>query len=256
MSRPAPHAQPALYDTIGVGYGIVRRPDPRIAAQLHAGLGDASPVLNVGAGTGSYEPTDRRVVAVEPSREMIDQRPAGAAPVARAVAGALPFPDRTFAGALALLTLHHWPDPWAGLAEVRRVTAGPVVAFTFDLAVDHEQWLVRDYAPEPVEPLPPLPTPAEVADALGGGTIEVVPVPADCTDGFCHGWWRRPEAYLDPAVRAGISGLARLPDEVIDPAMARLASDLADGTWRRRNAELLDLDEIDAGYRMVVAPGT
>jgi len=244
-----------VYDTIGVGYAERRRPDPRIEARLRAALGDAATVLNVGAGTGSYEPTDRTVVAVEPSAAMIAQRPASAAPAIRAIAGELPFPDRAFDGALVVLSVHHWPDAAAGLADVRRVTRGPVVVFSFDYAVHAQQWLVTDYLPEMVGLDRDLPTPDAVATALGGGTVDVLPIPHDCTDGFCHAWWRRPAAYLDPGVRAAISGIARLPAPVVDRGVAALRRDLDDGTWHRRHAALLAETEIDGGYRLILAPG-
>lgn len=252
-------AEEPRYETIGVGYARRRRPDPRVAAQIHGHLGSPAErrhVLNVGAGAGSYEPEDRRVTAVEPSPRMIAQRPPTVTrEVVRAVGGALPFPDGTFDAATALLTVHHWPDPFAGLAEVRRVTTGPVVVFTFDYAVHAEQWLVADYFPEMLAFDTDLPTPAALAEALGGGTVEVVPIPVDCLDGFMHAWWRRPEAYLEPDVRAAISGLARLPDTVILPAVERLRADLASGAWAERHADLLDRTELDGGYRLVVSPG-
>ena len=244
----------AIYDRIGVGYTRVRRPDPRIAALVHAALGDHAPVVDVGGGAGSYEPGDRLVVAAEPSQAMVDQRGPGAGPAARAVAERLPFPDGAFAAAMVILSLHHWPDPAAGLAEVRRVSAGPVVAFTFDPAVHDSQWLVTEYLPEMAALHRPVPSPGDVAALLGGATVTTVPVAHDCVDGFCHAWWRRPHAYLDPAVRAGISGIARLPDAVVAPAIARLARDLEDGTWASRHHDLLTRDTIDAGYRLVVAP--
>lgn len=246
---------PPLYDAIGVGYADRRRPDHRIAQQLLAALDDAETVLNVGAGAGSYEPADRTVVAIEPSPAMIRQRPAHAPPVARAVAGALPFADGTFDGALALLTVHHWPEPATGLAEMRRVTTGPVVVFTFDHAVHAQQWLVTDYFPSMAALDTGVPSPARIAEALGGGTVEVLPVPHDCSDGFCHAWWRRPAAYLQPGVRAAISGLARLAPADLDAGVARLRGDLDAGTWHTRHAELVDRDEIDAGYRVVISPG-
>lgn len=241
------------YDVIGTGYARTRRADPRIAARIDHHLGAAARVVNVGAGAGSYEPTDRRVVAVEPSSAMIRQRPATAAPVVQGTGEALPFPDAAFEAGMALLTVHHWPDPLAGLAELRRVTSGPIVAFTFDHEVHATQWLVTDYLPSMIELDTTLPAPAEIAEALGGGVVDVLPIPHDCTDGFCHAWWRRPDAYLDPAVRAGISGIARLPAAVVDDAMARLADDLATGRWHAAHADLAGLDEIDAGYRLVVA---
>ena len=115
-------SQGTLYNRIGDRYALRRQPDPRIAARILEGLGAATSVVNVSAGTGSYEPTDRRVVAVEPSEVMIRQRPAHAAPVVRAVAEALPFRDDEFDAALAVLTIHHWTDLARGLAELRRVT--------------------------------------------------------------------------------------------------------------------------------------
>jgi SAM-dependent methyltransferase len=247
----------ATYDSIGVGYAQVRRPDPRIAQQIAASLGNARRVLNVGAGAGSYEPEDRVVVALEPSQRMIEQRrPSARSLVVRGMAGELPFPDRSFDAAMALLTLHHWPDPAAGLREMRRVTTGPVVVFTFDYAVHSAQWLVTDYLPSMLELDTEVPSPSAIADALGGGEVVTLPIPHDCIDGFCHAWWRRPDAYLDPSVRAGISGIARLPAADVERGMARLADDLSSGAWRAAHADLLDCTEIDAGYRLVVAnPG-
>jgi SAM-dependent methyltransferase len=250
-------ARHPIYDSIGVGYARVRQPDPRIAAQIHAGLGSAERVLNVGAGAGSYEPVDRYVVAVEPSQRMIEQRPPEASRiVVRAFAGELPFDDGAFDAAMALLTVHHWPDAAAGLKEVRRVTSGPVVVFTFDYGVHSDQWLVTEYLPGMLEFDRDVPSPVEIANALGGGDVSVVPVPADCVDGFCHAWWRRPEAYLDAGVRAGISGIARLPAAVVDEGMARLAADLESGRWQSAHADLLTASQIDAGYRLVVSGGS
>ena len=243
----------SAYDVIGTGYTRVRRPDPRIGSLIHGRLGDARSVVNVGAGAGSYEPVDRLVVAVEPSAEMIRQRPAAAASAVRATAEALPFADATFEAGMALLTVHHWSDAGAGLAELRRIARGPLVVFTFDHEVHASQWLVSEYLPSMADLDTDVPSPATIADALGGGTVEVLPVPHDCADGFCHAWWRRPEAYLDPAVRAGISGIARLPTDVVEEAMARLADDIATGRWHHAHRDLLDIEEIDAGYRLVVS---
>jgi SAM-dependent methyltransferase len=242
-----------VYDRIGRGYERWRRPDPRIERRLHHELGAATRVLNVGAGAGSYEPQDRAVVAVEPSMTMIRQRQSGAGVAVRAWADALPFPDATFDAAIAVLTVHHWDDPLLGLAEMRRVTRGPCVVLTFDHEVHGRQWLVADYLPSMAALDRGLPSPPAIAGALGGGTVDVVPVPHDCVDGFCHAWWRRPHAYLDPAVRASISGIARLPRADVDRAMARLGDDLSSGRWHATHAALLDLHEIDAGYRLVVS---
>jgi SAM-dependent methyltransferase len=241
-----------VYDRIGVGYAAVRRPDPRIEARIWSALGGASSILNVGAGSGSYEPPGRVRVAVEPSVQMLDQRPSDSAPAVRALAEHLPFDDGVFDAALAVLTVHHWSDPSAGLAEVRRVTDGPVVVFTFDKPVHDHVWLT-DYLPAARDLDPDHPDSAAIADALGGGRVETVPIPHDCIDGFAHAYWRRPDAYLEPAVRAGISSFARLPDEIVVPAMDRLREDVESGRWAEQHADLLDIEEFDAGFRLVIA---
>lgn len=244
--------QRAGYDEIGSVYRRHRRADPRVAAQIGRALGPGGPVLNIGAGTGSYEPADRPVVALEPSAVMIGQRPPGSAPVVRGFAEELPFPDGTFETALTILSIHHWSDVAAGLAEMRRV-ARRLVVFTFDPVVHRRFWLLEDYIPEAAAPASTQSIePEAVAEMIGAERIEVVPVPADCRDGFNWAYWRRPEAYLDPEVRACISGLALLDGDLVERRMARLAADLEDGTWLARHAELLQRDSIDGGFRLVV----
>jgi SAM-dependent methyltransferase len=246
---------PARYDRIGAVYARHRRPDPRVAGQIAAALADAETVVNVGAGTGSYEPAGRQVVAVEPSAVMIAQRPRPSAPVVQARAERLPFDDGRFDAAMALLTVHHWADPAAGLAEMGRV-ARRVVVFTFDPEVHGSLWLFEDYVPEAVAPPSTVSMPPEeVAAILGAERIEPVPVPADCRDGFNWAYWRRPWAYLDPEVRACISGLALLDHDLVAERMERLGRDLADGTWRRRHGHLLDRETVDGGLRLVVRDG-
>ena len=242
-----------VYDTIGRSYGSVRRADPRIAARIWAALGTARTLLNVGAGTGSYEPPDLEVTAVEPSAVMRAQRPAGVAPALDARAEALPFADGSFDAAMAVLSDHHWDDHDRGLDELRRVTKGPVVLFTWDPATALDPWVVRDYFPGFVRLSPPGYRLERTLERLGGGRIEPVPIPHDCRDGFFHAYWRRPEAYLDERVRAGISVFSRLGADGVERGLELLRADLASGAWRRRNAALLDLDEVDLGYRLVVS---
>jgi SAM-dependent methyltransferase len=240
-----------LYDEIGRDYRTYRRPDPRVAAAITRALGDAVTVVNVGAGAGSYEPTDRRVVAVEPSAAMIAQRPAGSAPVVQASATDLPFHDRSFAAALAVLTVHHWPDQARGIAELARVTRERVVLLTWDPATPNF-WLIDEYFAEVWEiDRPIFPTLVDLRRLLGPLEIRPLPIPADCTDGFLGAYWRRPEAYLDPGVRGAISTFTKLPD--VEPGLARLRCDLADGTWHRRHGDLLDRSELDLGYRLVIS---
>jgi SAM-dependent methyltransferase len=242
-----------LYDSIGKRYTEVRREDPRIAARIRAALGDARTVVNVGAGTGSYEPADLEVVAVEPSETMIAQRPEGTAPVVRAFAEELPFKDGSFDAAIAVLTDHHWSDHARGLAEMRRV-ARRVVLFTWDPATVFDGWVVRDYFPAIVDLIPGDYRFAHTLARLGDARAEPVPVPHDCLDGFFHAYWRRPDAYLSREVRAGISVFARLDGAAVDAGVRRLRRDLQSGEWERRNGHLLELEELDLGYRLVTAP--
>ena len=242
------------YDRIGTSYTRTRREDPRIAAQINAGLGDALTVVNVGAGTGNYEPSDRAVTAVEPSPTMFRQRRPGAAPVARAVAGALPFPDDTFDASLAVFTVHHWPDPERGLRELRRV-ARRQVFLSFDAVLDDEFWLIDDYFPEmrALDTSGDAHAAAGIARVLDVRSVEPVPVPADCIDGFAACYWNRPEAYTDPDVQAGISCLAMLDPDVLARGTERLRADLASGAWDERHGQLRAMTEFDVGYRLIVA---
>lgn len=239
-----------LYDTIGGTYTATRCTDPRIAAQIWDALEDARTVLNVGAGTGSYEPHGRQVVAVEPSEVMRSQRPLDAAPCVAAAAGNLPFADRTFDSAMAISTIHHWPDPIAGLREMRRV-ARRVVVFTYDVVGLRQFWLTRDYLPE-AGLLAARPSLTERANAIGA-RVEPVSIPWDCADGFFEAYWRRPEAYLDESVRRGISVWAKLDPAVEQRAVDDLRKDLASGRWAERNGDLVGLDAADLGLRLLIA---
>jgi SAM-dependent methyltransferase len=239
-----------LYDRIGIGYRGLRREEPRIAEQIRAALAGCASVVNVGAGAGSYEPRDRRVVAVEPSLVMIRQRPVEAAPVVRGSATSLPFRDGSFDAALAVLTIHHWGDVGRGLAELRRVARRRVVILTFDTSVGGF-WLT-DYFPEILQiDAETMPAMAEVRRHLGPVTVTEVPVPHDCIDGFLGAYWRRPEAYLSPHVRSAISVFARV--HALDAGVAALQADLESGAWHRRYGHLLGRAELDLGYRLVVA---
>jgi SAM-dependent methyltransferase len=243
-----------LYDRIGATYATTRRPDPRLAARIAALVGPGT-VINVGAGAGSYEPAGT-VLAVEPSAVMIAQRPPGSAPAVQGVAEALPCADDAFDVALAVLTIHHWSDPRAGLAELRRVARTRIVLLTWDPAFKAAHWLWRDYLGEDRTDWRRFMPLAELIDALGGADrvrVEPWPVPHDCVDGFAGAFWRRPEAYLDPQVRAGISTFSREPAGALDAPLERLADDLASGAFAARYADVLALDALDLGYRIVVA---
>ncbi|HEX6194520.1 MAG TPA: methyltransferase domain-containing protein [Jiangellaceae bacterium] len=247
-------SSPHLYDSIGATYTVTRCTEPRIAEQIWAALGDARTVLNVGAGTGSYEPPDRDVLAVEPSAVMRAQRPAGAAPCVAAAAERLPFEDQSFDAAMAVASVHHWQDPIAGLREMRRV-AGRVVVFTHDTSDAGwllRFWLTRDYLPEVAGLVAGRPSLTELARAIGART-EPVPIPWDCADGFFEAYWRRPEAYLDENVRRGVSVWARVGSEAEQRAVRSLGDDLASGRWAERNKDLVDLDAAELGLRLLIA---
>jgi SAM-dependent methyltransferase len=244
----------ATYDRIGRGYSNVRRPDPRIAARIEAALGDARAVLNVGAGTGSYEPLDREVTAVEPSAEMIAQRPLDSAPVIQAEAESLPFQADSFDAALALLTVHHWKDLAAGLAELRRVARDRVVLLTVDPEALRELWMNRDYWPEMSErESRRMPSMREFEANLPALTSTAVPVPRDCSDGFASAYWGRPEAILDPAVRQASSNWHLMAPEETERGLKALRADLESGAWDERYGRLRSEPELDVGLRLVVA---
>jgi SAM-dependent methyltransferase len=245
---------PALYDEIGNSYSRFRRPDPRIAAVIGRALEGCASVLSVGAGTGSYEPAGRTLLAIEPSRTMIAQRAAGSAPAVQAVAESLPVAAGSFDAALAVLTVHHWPDVERGFAEMRRVAHRQVVV-TWDPAVSARYWLVAEYLPQIALNEASAATLDTVVGNLQKADVRTLAVPWDCRDGFLAAYWRRPERYLDPEARAAISGLALLDEPTVAGAMERLADDLASGAWQERHRDLLGLQELDAGYRLVVGHG-
>jgi SAM-dependent methyltransferase len=241
------------YEQRGRTYARHRRPDPRIAKRIHAALGDAHTVLNVGAGTGSYEPTDRWVLAVEPSATMRAQRPADAPPAISARAEALPFDDDAVDAAMACVTIHHWEPPHAGLSELRRVARGPVVVFTFDLD-ELPAWQLDFLAEGVAIERPRFPAIEAVAAALGGRTrVERIATPGDCIDGFFEAFWRRPEALLDPAVRSGQSMWALLEPGVEERIVARLSAALQSGAWDAEHGHLRDLDSYDGALRLVIS---
>ena len=242
-----------VYDTIGQGYLAHRRAEPRWEAVIFEHIGDADLIVNVGAGTGSYEPPGRSVVAVDPSNVMISQRAPGSGPAVRASGSALPLPSACADVAMAILTVHHWDDWAAGLAEMCRVAPRRLV-----LGIDFEQhasfWLLEDYLPEVADTTRRIgPDVDAIATAIGATSSVPLPVPVDMVDGVLGAYWRRPEAYLDPAVRANCSGLALADPAVIARGVAALAADLASGAWHERHADLLALDALDLGYRLVVA---
>ena len=246
----------SVYDRIGGRYREGRREDPRIAAAILAALDSAAPVVNVGAGAGSYEPGDRPVVAVEPSAVMLAQRSPHSAPGIQARAEALPFSDGSFGAAMGVLTVHHWSDRARGLAEMCRVARGPVVLFMRDPRAVPSWWL-HDYFPATRRLEAGRETPLGQLASLLGRPLDVVavPIPADCTDGFNAAYWNRPRAYLDPQVWRPMSALALIPDADRERGLRRLRADLDRGDWHRRWGHLLALDELDLGYRVVVARG-
>ncbi|MEM7662450.1 MAG: class I SAM-dependent methyltransferase [Pseudomonadota bacterium] len=239
-----------LYDTIGIGYAARRKPDARIAHAINLALGPAESVLNVGAGTGSYEPEGRHVTALEPSAEMIAQRPKNGAKAIQGAAEDLPFEDRSFDAAMAILTIHHWSDIKAGLNEMRRVSRDRVVILTFD--PEGPYFWLKDYLPEIVElDQPIMPTLEVLESILGEISITPVPVPHDCSDGFLGAYWRRPHVYLDPEARASISTFARI--ENVETRLMALENDVVTDAWDQKYGHLAELETLDIGYRLITA---
>lgn len=245
------------YDAIGRTYTATRRPDPRFEAAVLAALGDARSVVNVGAGTGSYEPRDRMVVAIEPSREMIDKRPEGAAPAIQASAEALPLEDDSVDAAMAIFTIHHWRDVQQGLAELKRVARKRIVILTWDRRFAGRFWLTRDYLPEidewTVEQLPFI---DEIDVELGPLDRRPLPVPRDCEDGFLRAYWARPEAYLREEIRRNISQFNLVDPGAIERGIDLLRRDVASGEWDARNGDLRTVESLDLGYVLLTADAT
>jgi SAM-dependent methyltransferase len=243
----------ALYDRIGYDYGATRRQDPRIAALINEALGDARSVVNVGAGTGAYEPTDREVLAVEPSATMIAQRPPGSAPVIQASAEDLPLGDGSFDAALAVNTLQHWIDLRGGLRELRRIARKRIVIFLRHARSGTPFWLTEDYLPS----LDASRRTSAIVDAIEEELrpVEKLPVrlPRDCADGVFTAYWGRPEVYLDSEVRRNISNFALANEEDLARGLASLRADLASGVWDRRYGDLRSLPDLDLGHRLLVA---
>ncbi len=245
--------QSKKYDRIGAFYRHSRKEDPRLAQRIVEALGDTETVVNIGAGTGSYEPKDRYVVAVEPSKTMVQQRAQDAAPVVQAFAECLPFADNVFAAGLAVLTIHHWRDRALGLRELSRVVRDRIVLLTWDPDSDGF-WLVQDYFPEFVEAdRKRMPTMAELRHFFDPVEIIPLPIPHDCVDGFLGAYWRRPAEYLRPVIRDGISSFATCSDLT---ALERLQDELDNGHWEQRYGNILNKSELDIGYRLIVGSPT
>jgi SAM-dependent methyltransferase len=242
----------AAYDEIGLNYSDFRRADPRIEARVWAALGDARSVANIGAGTGSYEPRDREVIAIEPSSLMIAKRPAGAAPALQGVAETLPLDEQSVDAAMAIFTIHHWSDLSAGLTEMRRVARQRIVLLTIDATKNAEIWTLAEYFPEAMaleeEVMPSI---ASLESRLPGATIETVPMPSRCRDEFTSALWDRPELFLEPATLRASSLWHRLGPEVIERGQERLRADLESGRWDEAHGHLRTLPELDIGTRLI-----
>ena len=246
----------ARYDVIGAEYAMTRREDPGLAALIHAALGDAETVVNVGAGAGSYEPRDRHVVAVEPSEVMIAQRDPRLSPAIHSGAYPLPLEDESMDAAMAILTIHHWDeDQERGVRELRRVARGPVVVLTIDAEVSARMWLMADYLPEVAElDRRIFPAPETLARWLDGEVeIRELPIPRDTPDWSLGSFWAHPERVLDTQARNSTSGFARMAPQVVDRVVKAVERDLQDGTWDARHGHLRELDEYDAGLRLLVS---
>jgi SAM-dependent methyltransferase len=241
------------YGDIGRTYGRFRQPDPIIAAQIHAALGPAQTVLNVGAGTGSYEPTDRQVTAVEPSASMRAQRPASLSVAIDAVAEDLPFNEASFDAAMATVTVHQWSNLESGLSEMRRVTRGPIVLLVCDPDQMHHYWL-NDYIPEvrnvEARRFPPI---QRIVDALQGRVeVQPVPVPLNCRDGFNEAYYGRPEAFLEAEARLACSSWSLVPEETVQLFVDWLSADLASGKWDEKYGHLRSQPFFDGPLRLIV----
>jgi len=243
----------ANYGIIGRNYTSYRQPDPSIARQIHRALGPAQRILNVGAGAGSYEPTDRVVTAVEPSASMRAQRPGHLTRAIDAVAESLPFADSSFDASMAIFTIHQWKDLEAGLREVRRVTRGPIVMMSCAGDLVERFWLA-DYAPgmAAIE-ASRYPALERLSAALGRIEVETVPIPLLCTDGFNEAYYGRPEMFLDEGARLANSAWSFVDRATSDGYVARLRRDLEDGTWDARHGHLRTQPAFEGALQLFVS---
>ncbi|PCH60722.1 MAG: SAM-dependent methyltransferase [SAR86 cluster bacterium] len=241
-----------IYNQIGQTYSLGRRTDPHIAAQLHSHLEGASSLLNIGAGTGSYEPKHIPVTAVEPSSTMIKQRLTSSHVTTNVIQGpaeSLAVADKSFSHAMTVLSMHHWQDRAKAFSEIKRVTRERFVALTWDPAAD-PFWLTRDYFPELYQiDQKNFPALSEFEQAFGNISVSALKIPANCIDGFLAAYWQRPEAYLDELVRKNISTFSRLRN--CEESLNRLRDDISSGAWEEKNSEILQYEFIDVGYRIV-----
>jgi SAM-dependent methyltransferase len=241
------------YDRIGIQYRATRREDERIARFLWSALGDAQSVVNVGAGAGAYEPTDREVVAVEPSATMIAQRPPNSAPVIQAVAESIPLASKRFDTALAINTLHHWADLEAGLGELRRLAKRQVLMFLRHPAAGVPFWLTEKYfqALDPSARMDPIVR--AISKVFPNVRRFPFHLPQDCHDGLFTAFWARPEAYLDPNIRANMSNFALQASPGLESGLERLEADLRSGAWDRAFGQLRTQQELNLGHLLLVA---
>ena len=240
----------ANYEIVGRHYANLRQPDPRIAKAIHAELEGFESIVNIGAGTGSYEPLDKEIAAVEPSETMIHQRlDKKHSKIFRASAESLPFESNSYDSALAILTIHHWDNWKKGLEEALRVTRHKIILFTW-IGMPNGFWLF-EYFPE-IEHIDTnlFPSIEQLTSVLGNIKVKTVPIPSDCTDGFLCAYWSRPESYLDPIKRSAISTFSRIDN--LENGLHKLSSDLKSGEWKRKHGHLQTLPDFDFGYRLVV----
>ncbi|MEM7533163.1 MAG: class I SAM-dependent methyltransferase [Chloroflexota bacterium] len=240
-----------IYDRIGINYAVTRCTDPKVAEQLYAELQGAARIVNIGAGTGSYEPESVDLVAVEPSSEMIAQRKVGMHPVEQASAEKLPFDDNSFSHAMTVLSMHHWTDRVRAFSEINRVATEKFVAITWDPEAD-PFWLTRDYFPEIHEMDRAIfPDLAELTEHFDDVKMMPLLIPSDCEDGFFAAFWKRPEAYLLPNVRQAMSPFSKVND--LSTGLQKLEDDLASGAWSKKNESILNASSLDVGYRLITA---
>ena len=241
----------AIYDDIGVNYSVTRCTDPKIAGQLYSKLQGATRIVNIGAGTGSYEPENIELVAVEPSSKMISQRKNNYHRVEKAFAEKLPFENDSFSHAMTVNSMHHWENRALAFAEINRVATEKFVAISWDPESD-PFWLTRDYFPEIYEMDKCIfPDMKELNEHFADVVITPLKIPADCKDGLLAAFWKRPEAYLSEKVRQSTSPFSKI--KYLAEGLKKLEDDIVSGAWARKNHTILSSTSLDVGYRLISA---
>ncbi|MEH2283801.1 MAG: methyltransferase domain-containing protein [Nostoc sp.] len=255
----------SIYNSIGQQYSKTRVPDIRIVNKLIdlLNLPKGSIIADIGAGTGGYsiELANQGflVNAIEPS--VVMQKQAVEHSQVKWFSGYaedLPLSDKSVDAVVSILTIHHFSHLEKAFQEMHRIIRdGAIILLTFDIRLAQKIWLY-DYFPflwEDALRFLPLNKQVNLIQSNTKRRVEAIPLllPYDLSDLFAAAGWRRPELYLQPEVRAGISSFALANQDLVEQGVKLLTADLSSGEWSKKYSDIHNLTEIDIGYRFICA---